>query len=440
MGRVRSVSTLMFVSLLALALASCAIVDKYSSRATNYNLEAEQVLDQGVLLNVVRASERRPMQFTTLATISGSASSQTGVSFSIPFGDRVTGANVFSPSSNLTVGTQAFVVNVLDNVEFYRGLYAPIPWQIIDYYYHTRFPRLLLFNLFIDQIVVRRIDCDPNPGPNCEITLRNYPGDRDDIETFQIFVQYLAALGMKTETLKPGRWVDSGKEYDPGIYRFCFAPDDSGYLARYTGGPGRCGSNPVRPGADPKKGSKQNTIVEGPLRGVALSPELIKKLQSIEGTGHDWRNFQGKALSLSFYLRSPGSMIYYVGELLRRQIKTDRLTGAEQRVIQVMTGTKLLHKFYLASCVGDLIPSGLGPSVVPRDEPLKCENVFVADRDSGPGAFLSVEYDGHRYSIPRDEERAGRSMQVISVIRQLMALLVSAKTLPATNVISVGGQ
>jgi len=55
-------------------LAACAVVDQYSGRAVVYNLQAEQAQEQALLLNVVRASLRRPMQFTGLQSITGTAS------------------------------------------------------------------------------------------------------------------------------------------------------------------------------------------------------------------------------------------------------------------------------------------------------------------------------------------------------------------------------
>jgi hypothetical protein len=62
--------------LFALGLLGCAAVDQYASRAISYNLEAEAALDQGLLLNIVRAAHRWPMQFTTT---SAKTLPQTGV-------------------------------------------------------------------------------------------------------------------------------------------------------------------------------------------------------------------------------------------------------------------------------------------------------------------------------------------------------------------------
>src|SRR3979409_993526 len=69
-GRVACVAAL----LVAPGLFGCAIVDNYSWRAVDYNKEAEQAQESVLLLNIVRASLRRPMQFTSLTSITGNAS------------------------------------------------------------------------------------------------------------------------------------------------------------------------------------------------------------------------------------------------------------------------------------------------------------------------------------------------------------------------------
>src|SRR5262245_13737381 len=86
------------LSLAASAIAGCAAVDQYSGRAVSYNLEAEAALEQGLLLNVVRAVHARPMQFTSVQSISGTASASSTTSLTAPVG----------PHSNLTPKTAVF--------------------------------------------------------------------------------------------------------------------------------------------------------------------------------------------------------------------------------------------------------------------------------------------------------------------------------------------
>jgi len=140
----------------ALALAGCAIVDQYSGRATVYNLESEQAHDQGLLLNIVRASQRRPRQFTIVQQIIGTATAEGSANLMFPFGPH----NGLSASSGMFTATASggpqFQIAPLETNEFFAGILQPISAQLIDLYVHGEFPHDLLFNLFIEKIVMRR--------------------------------------------------------------------------------------------------------------------------------------------------------------------------------------------------------------------------------------------------------------------------------------------
>jgi len=218
------------LGLLATAgLMSCAVVDQYSGRAVVYNVEAEHAQEQALLLNIVRAYLRRPMQFTTVSSITGSATATGGVSYAtpvnVPFRPTTNGSSIaaFPPvpawgfSSSLS-GGPTFTIPVLDTQEFYQGLLTPLPPQIWDLYIQNTYPRDLLLNLIVEKIVIKRLQkgvCEPsNHELECELVLQNYVGEDAEIDLFQIFSDYLLALGMTTQSnskpqplLKPGAHV-----------------------------------------------------------------------------------------------------------------------------------------------------------------------------------------------------------------------------------------
>lgn len=149
LGRAACVLTLLWVP----GLFGCAIIDNYSGRAVDYNREAEQAQEQILLLNIVRASLRRPMQFTSLSSVTGSGSISGSVAgggtnvkqmpfiSQFPSIDPKTATNAISHIVTGTVsgnaslgGTAAFTVPVLDTQEFYQGILTPIPLQAFDYY------------------------------------------------------------------------------------------------------------------------------------------------------------------------------------------------------------------------------------------------------------------------------------------------------------------
>src|SRR6266850_1441639 len=206
--RVACIAALLSVS----GLFGCTIVDNYSWRAVDYNKEAEQAQEEVLLLNIVRASLRRPMQFTSLTSITGNAS-MTGSLNAGAAGTRQTpyislfplssaGQGVLSQSTNSAIsrlgvqtlsgnvamtGGATFTVPVLDTQEFYQGILTPIPLQAFDYYLQQGFPPQVLFDLFVLKIEVTRLD----DGSCRKFTFQN--SVRDDLQfgQFQAFIDYL---------------------------------------------------------------------------------------------------------------------------------------------------------------------------------------------------------------------------------------------------------
>jgi hypothetical protein len=205
--------------LICAALLGCAIVDQYSGRAIVYNLEAEQAQDQEILLNIVRASLQRPMQFTTVSTITGvataSASTQYTLPTNVPFRPPVQGATgvaAFPPLptwllSGSVSGGPVFTVPVLDTQEFYEGILKAIPGQLWDLYIQANYPPDLLFNLFVEKVVMKRIDGDCSDSkhlPECEFEFINSVTTGNiQIDLFQTVANYLLALGLTTARPQP---------------------------------------------------------------------------------------------------------------------------------------------------------------------------------------------------------------------------------------------
>src|SRR6266568_9399632 len=147
-----------------LALASlagiggCAVVDQYSGRAVVYNLEAEQAQEQALLLNVVRSSLRRPMQFTSVSNIVGSATATGNASLTVPLGPHSGSLPWSGLFSGSVAGGPIFTVPVLDTQDFYRGILQGIPGELIDLLIHANYSPELLFNLLIEKIEMTRLD------------------------------------------------------------------------------------------------------------------------------------------------------------------------------------------------------------------------------------------------------------------------------------------
>jgi hypothetical protein len=500
-----------FVLLVTLFAAGCAVVDQYSGRAVGYNVEAEQASQQAILLNIVRAYLRRPMQFTSVSTITGTASTSGTFGMSIPFGAGGAAYKTGTPSATIS-GGPTFTVPVLDTQEFYYGIMNPIPGSIFDLYIQNGYQRDLLFNLFIEKIVVHKEKgCgETQHSAECEFTFHNHAHNDVEIDLFQAMVGYLIELGLTTQPIrlpaetaaKSGSTSAKDKTSDttpapPTPYEFCFAPTNP--LAEpWVPKESRCASaaklydpskiqklkadiktlekdKAAKTAIDEKKLElKQAEQAPSPqkigarsISKVILANDAIQYFQTIAREAAKISELPansqiaehcnkalplyasdgslnicaalnhfiaasakgrraGTEVTLSVYVRSTENLIYYLGELARRQ------HSADPRIIQFRT--QLPYKSFDSRVCDNQLKD--------RDRALEkdCSNIFVLNVGAlAIGGNMSVLYGATMYSIPSDEKVGGYSAPVVEIVKQLLAMSSSAKSLPQTNVISVIG-
>jgi hypothetical protein len=517
-------------------LAGCTVVDRFSGRAVEYNLQAEQAQEQALLLNIVRASMRRPMQFTSLQSITGTASASANASVSGAATQQLPLLSVFNILPGNTnqainrIGTEGggasatvsggptFVVPVLDTQEFYQGILAPIPLQVVDYYLQQGYPPEVLLNVFVQKIEITRID----DGGCRQFTFLN--SVRSDLQygQFETFVDYLAASGLFTERVsvatsfgppiasRTGAGTDAVKVMDAyskaatagldirqegatyrmekkaSLFRLCFAtadgipsdwigrPDSSMFCGHFnqrlftpSGGGGQgaaaecrahtAGPRSSAPAAEGYMSQGVHTDGSAEFRGIHLSPAFLTRIGEFQrrmqsGTVNDDAlfpvdAFRGAIVTIKFYTRSTEAILYYLGEVTRRRLFTE--FGDVSRTIRVKSGIR--HgSMPLSDCDDDESAPMQQERhdmvfLSPRKQRLGhpsgryfCDNLFVLDSVEGPGDnVITVAYDGQVFGIPRNSKVAGRTLQVLELTKQLLALNTSAKQLPATSVISI---
>jgi hypothetical protein len=467
-------------------LPGCAIVDQYSDRAAMYNIEAEQAQEKTILLNIVRASLRRPMQFTTISSIAGSASATGNAGYSlpvnIPFRNSAgTGsypaANTWTAGGSVS-GGETFTVPVLDTQEFYQGILKPIPSQYYDLLVQQRYPADLLFNLFIQKVVMRKVKaqgCDGDHTEDCEYTFTNYVSDNENVDEFQMFAHYLLRLGLTTEAtgsqkdvpLKGamnvnvkffgssnliGSSAQSGASGQPSgggaggsqsaepaqkNYKFCFSPKD---FPNNIPSEVRCGTTTKSNELGATSTSTLAVGILGAGKGrdmtrIAALPECDQPRPDDDPLAKFCKimlKFATQKVSFEFYTKSTQAVIYYLGEVARRQLYPDFLNDP-QPIRKIMISTAQGKDIRLHPC---------------RDEPIDpadliyCQYLFRVENSLVPQLSGSVSgmYNGAGYSVPDYLHGGGYSMTSLEIIKQLLALFSSAKSLPQTNVLSVVSQ
>jgi hypothetical protein len=440
------------VSGIFLSVTGCAVVDQYSGRAVVYNLEAEQAQEKALLLNIVRASLRKPMQFTGLQSISGTASASGGLSTSnTATGQRplISLFGLTPPNSSTVVssivannlggnvsfsGGPTFAVPVLDTQEFYQGFLNPVSGQLVDLYFHNGYPRDALFNLIVSKIVIKRVDGECRPEIHtaaCEATIRNYPPEDVSLHLFQATLGYLIRLGLSTEQVEVRKSAKSadGKSQESTTekqYSFCFAPREAESYRLL---------NPLVLCGNPAASTSRSQIAHlSNIPGVTLTREFIETLYAAEvaprvsgeevdvrAKGYaSLRLFAGRKISVTVYTRSVEGVLYYLGEVVRRVYHPEG--GQSDTPVQVRVGPPQ-NPFPTQACPFEEVDG------------YRCSPLFVLDEVPDPNG-VSVLYDGRIYSIHSDSSKSW-TLPVFDVVKQLQALNTSAKQLPASNLISI---
>jgi hypothetical protein len=502
------------------------------------------------------------MQFTTVASITGTAtatgSAQYSLPVNVPFRPATNGASIAAfppvPTWNLSSsisGGPAFSVPVLDTQEFYQGIMKPIPGAMYDLYVQASYPRELLFNLFVQSVTMRRVDDKECPGndhtSSCEFEFQNNVNDDLKINLFQELGHYLDWLGLttrpappegvaftnphnvniryigaplpgddnKAQVVAPPGGAAAASDSPPKQYGFCFEPRTPEASSCVEGpySPSVCGQKVelelpkdlsyklpkdreavlqkikhareeigrfhgsvvrlkklyddehtglhqacnlsrwltqkdklavkadakkgqvVPPAAEPDdaavnrfKAQRLNEVnanfnaAGAPEARIMLSEKFVARLRGTfdrDASKPDepkrpnpFDHFKGNdEVILTFKVRSVEQMIYYIGEVARRQVAPD---SGESRQIELQE--------------------------LPGKRPQK---LFILREGSPePGDFLSVNYEGRWYSVPSksNADFIDLSAQVLSVLRQQVALNSSAKSLPQSSVITVVGQ
>jgi hypothetical protein len=479
----------------------CAVVDQYSGRAIVYNLEAEQAQEEALLLNIVRAYLHRPMQFTTVSSITGVANVSGGAQYTlptnVPFRPPVQGATGIAAFPALPTwqfngsvsGGPAFTIPVLDTQEFYDGILKAIPGQLWDLYLQANYPADLLFNLFVMKVVMHKNgkECQPyDHTSKCEFVFENYVGNDAQIDTFQALGDYLLWLGLTTERPKPitvpvgpasniniryvgnpskanngeaevlglpGGSASGDSQAPPKPYSLCFAPRVDDHLVEHGSLCDYTESKPKSHGAS-GEGSQlvDNEIKASGSASVSLdvSSQFMERL---------------KWIAHNDAIKDPQKP-----NGLAKQMEVDlgQFDFSGERNIPVTMTVYMRHTEGMIYYLGELARRSLtrdyggDPREIftrrnyPRPDDyaqyqrdvcvapsIYCASIFHLQQSQipTPGEFVSVAYNGHWYSISSafDPNRPDLSSLSLDFLKQLIAINSSAKSLPQSSVLTVAG-
>jgi hypothetical protein len=134
--------------------SACIHLERFSSQATEFNIQVADAQNKTMLLNIVRAANRFPMHFTELSTLSGTGTRTEGGTVTAPVGILHGGMGTGSVAPTFSVTeTPTFNVAVLETQEFYRGMLHPLTPDQIANYVDEGLPIDLVFKLAFGEIL-----------------------------------------------------------------------------------------------------------------------------------------------------------------------------------------------------------------------------------------------------------------------------------------------
>lgn len=467
-----------FTSRFALAVAcslasACAFSPQLQRVAVDHDQMVARTEDELTLRNILRARFRYPLHFTTITEVNGDAQISVGASLgaSIPgtsvtrsfnAADALTGsgqsdaATTVSPNLNGSVTTRpSFRAAVLATEKFQRGLQQPLKGELIAYYLDAGWPDELLMSLFVERLDViekqtgRRLasvynDADDAYGFQnviCNFVIKSHRiEDRYEVakatDVFQ--PQALEKLDQEKRPAAVQKFVDLLKDEQVDFDNKTLSyKTNSSYSVTFTRGRNRCaGADFSRTKADWKQANPSVGLVEGEIRngipvlngGALLDPNRFKLIPSASDSRHGLdAEFLEKALSasspngtpgwrdvsLEVHFRSVQDVIYFLGEYVR----------AGPAAYQIP------RENFLIQCGAT------------TDEPRRQMRWILLVREGDAKHGVSTRFQGKRFSLPAENDEgdgpcgsaggeSSRSLQVISLVQQLLNLNKSADQLP----------
>ena len=385
------------------SLSGCAAMTTTSKVAIDYNRIFAKSRDEVLVTNILRASAREPMQFSTMGTVSGTV--RNSGSLTVPLTNLIGGTSglTISPSTTVNDGINPTVsILPLSNKEFTEGILKAVTPETVNFFLNQGWDPEFVLTLVVGGVVC----------PNGGVTL--FRGDKDD--RFTNFAEMIGAVeglpirpkskvakldpvrmsskeavaflkdgvgkGWKVESIKPV--VDQGKPTSDAMVTLVSVPD-----SEVVG----LNTDKVCAGISGDKGVNADDYNGSGIIGVA-------------GVN------QGKIL-----LRSVESIIYFLGETQRARWEEADCAGS---------GTHDRWPYYKRK----------------RDGETTDITVLRIERACGGDAvplnsFLSTRFNGRTYFIRRGTPDG--TLTTLTFLNLLIALQTSESTITSTTpVLTIG--
>lgn len=287
-----------FITVITLSGCGAHYTPSFTKMSTGYAQYLAQYQTDSILMNLVRASEEKPLSFLDIPSINASGNTSQSHSIGLSLGglaaDNFTGAIVSaSPASSVGVGTSFnFTQSSLDNATFWKGFLTEIPMRTAGMFRTPYIPREVIFSLLIESIEIKQPD-------QKSVTYFNSPLDPNYQKFSEIFYEML----------------HEGLEFEP-VFQTSTPVKNSNDSNSDKNSPQKVGSN-----YQPSTQTLQDFRLC--LKHNPNQPNLKRNYHSEHycGISLDERDlFNGKARFV-IRMRSPKNIFNYLGDVINAQHK-----------------------------------------------------------------------------------------------------------------------
>ena len=429
--------------LASLALGGCSLAPMITPAAIEYNQVEEDVNNQILVTNILRARDSAPIYLAEFQNIHVSFTGTIGTgSISVPFGrGKVPNAKSFSALPNATFMSQpSFDATQLDTQQFTLGMLKPVDPMTWEYYWHRNYSPDILLYVFLASINQGTLSFSNNP-----CTTASAKTDCDAYAGFVSKVDQLAAASVYLNIFSTLSPADPGKDptkvadgvkvvlIDGKSYAFQQSTPQVAICTPLQG-------QDARQIADTFTRLTRYQIDPCPSGGgeahVTPAPAATSAPQSLlpSGGANPGPTASGSALS-------PDDMAMFA--CTHRQVVQCRRSWADLQESSVEGGGYVLRSVdgiirYLGR-VQQVVDQTAGPDSdkkgVTWTENGVRQTLFQLHREPGLDR-IGVNYHGKRYYV-REGDPSDHTLEVLALLNQLINANKNASEIPSTKAVQI---
>ena len=418
----------------------CSFTPLVKKNAIDFNAAVEEVNNQLLVTNILRARDNAPMYLADFSSIRGSISVQAGTgNITLPFGPGNQAATGFryqaGPAFQLTTAP-TFDVGSLSAKDTTRGLLAPIDPLNWEYYWHRNYAPALLLHLFLSGVALDSQQPLTN-APDDDVAFADFNRQITALVANKVYLNKFTVLDPLTkESFTADQLKAQLKDIaglQTGNVRLGLMPkirqaDDNQYTLFRESAPlvMICSADETKSTIDERLRNVGNSL----LSLLGLSSKSIvaprdptqraaflrmactqSKIVNMEKHSIDQEGTAANA-GQTYILRSADGVLQYLGQVLRKVQKDQADDSARKGVLFKVADSNDVHTLFQL-----------------HERP-------VSNNASGIGDRIVVSYQGKNYYVRQGDPR-DHTLEVLGLVNQLINSNKNASEIPATKAVQI---